>query len=157
MAEVSVHDAVGQLQAVRREAFEGAATWSYFTDHGADAELFGTLDKLSAAEGSEVRGGSSVAAHAGHVLFSLDASAAWIRGDRTRKDWASNWGSGAVNEAAWSRLRGQLREKYQELRQAIETQAAASVEALGGAVGAVAHMAYHQGAIKQKVAFGQNG
>jgi hypothetical protein len=155
MAVVTLHDAIGQLLAVLREAFEGAANWSYFTDHGAGAGIFGTLANVSAAEASQVRGGSSIAAHAHHVVFSLDASAAWIRGDRSHKDWAPSWGSGAVDDAAWSRLREQMREKYQELLQVMEGLATASIEALGGAVGAVAHMAYHLGAIKQKIAFGR--
>jgi hypothetical protein len=152
MPDLSIHDAIAQLLTVLREAFEGAGNSSYFTDHGADAGLFGTLAKLSAAEASQIRGGSSIAAHAHHVLFSLDASAAWIGGDHSRKDWASSWGTGTVDDAAWSRLREQIHGKYQVLRQAVESHAASTVEALGGTVGAVAHMAYHLGAIKQKLA-----
>jgi hypothetical protein len=154
MADVSVSDAIGQLVAVLREAFEGAESWSYFTDHGPESGLLGTLAKVSAAEASEPRGGSSIAAHAYHVLFSLDASADWIRGDRTRKNWQESWRVRTVDEAGWVRMREQLREKYETLRRTIEAQGASGVEALGGAVGAVAHMAYHLGAIRQKVAGG---
>ena len=77
-----------------------------------------------------------------------------IRGDRTRNDWQESWSVRAVDEAGWARMREQMREKYENLRRVIEAQGASGVEALGGAVGAVAHMAYHLGAIRQKVAGG---
>jgi hypothetical protein len=152
MAELSINDAVEQVLAVLREAFEGAQQWSYFTDHGADAGLLGTLDKLSAADASRPAGGTTVAAHAHHTAFGLEAVAAWVRGDRTPSDWPQSWRVSAVGDAAWARLRQELRTNYDELRRAIQEYAATSVEALGGAVGAVAHVAYHLGAIKQKVA-----
>jgi hypothetical protein len=155
MAEVTVHEAIGQLLAVLREAFEGAERWSYFTDHGADAGLFGTLAKVTAAAASEPRAGSSIAAHAHHVLFSLDASAAWIRGDRSPKDWPSSWAVRMVDDAGWARLQEQIRGKYEDLRRVIEAHSASGVEALGGTVGVVAHMAYHLGAIRQKAALGR--
>jgi hypothetical protein len=41
---------------------------------------------------------------------------------------------------------------YADLRATIEAHGADGVEAFGGAVGAVAHVAYHLGAIRQKVA-----
>jgi hypothetical protein len=97
-------------------------------------------------------GGSSIAAHVHHVVFSLEASTAWIRGDRSSRDWQQSWSVGAVDDAAWARLQEQLRTGYGALRRAIEQQAASSVEAAGGAVGTVAHMAYHLGAIRQKAA-----
>ena len=152
MADLSLTDATGQLLAVLREAFEGAGQWSYFTDHGADAGLFGTLDKLSAADASRPAGGTTVAAHAHHVAFGLGAAAAWVRGDRSPSDWAQSWRVSTVDDAAWARLRGELRRGYEDLYRAIESHAASGVEAFGGAVGAVAHAAYHLGAIRQKVA-----
>lgn len=47
----------------------------------------------------------------------------------------------------------QIQERYQKLRQTIESSAAADQEAFGAAVAVVAHMAYHLGAIRQKLAF----
>jgi hypothetical protein len=155
MADLSLTDATGQLLALLGEAFEGAERWSYFTDHGADAGLLGTLAKLNAADASRPVGATSVAAHAHHVAFGLEASAAWVRGDRSRRNWADSWRVTAVDDAAWAALQQQLRDRYADLRRAVEQHAAAGVEAFGGAVGAVAHAAYHLGAIKQKVAAGR--
>src|SRR5262245_19906310 len=98
MADISADVVTGQLLAVLREAFEGAERWSYFTDHGPEAGLFGTLGRLSAAEASRVTGGTSVAAHVYHTLFGLEASAAWIRGDRTKRDWAESWRAKMVDD-----------------------------------------------------------
>lgn len=153
MADISLKDAIGQVLAVLREAFEGSPNpWSFFTDGAPDTALFGTLAKLSAAEASRPVGGTSIAAHVHHTNFGLGAAAKWIRGDKSPSDWAESWCISTVDDAAWSRLQQQARDGYNELRQAIEANAASSVDAMGGAVGAVAHVAYHLGAIRQKTA-----
>lgn len=153
MAEIGIDMAVGQLVAVLREGFEGAAQWSYFTDHGAGSGLLGTVAKLSAEETSEPRGGSSIVAHAYHTSFALQASAAWIRGDRSRRNWQESWSVTTLDAEGWKQLQEELRKRYEDLRRAIEEEAATSLEAFGGATGAVAHVAYHLGAIRQKVLF----
>jgi hypothetical protein len=152
MAEISTQVTVGQVMAVLLEAFEGPPEkWSYFTDQGPEAGLFGTLGKLDATAASRATGGSTIAAHVHHLVFSLDASASWIRGERVRHDWAQSWSVSTVDEAGWRELLERLRAGYQELRRTVEVHAADSLEAFGGAVGAAAHAAYHLGAIRQKV------
>jgi len=149
---IPVESAVDHLAAVLREAFEGPAepSWSYFAD--SDGGLLATLEPLSAAEASLLVGGASIAAHAYHVSFGLEASAAWIGGDRTSRDWAQSWTVATVTEAGWRELRDELRARYAALRGAVEHHAAASGDAIGGAVGAAAHVAYHLGEIRQKLA-----
>jgi hypothetical protein len=149
---VSLPEVTSQLVAVLKEALEGAEKWSYFTDHGADAGLFGTVAKLSAAEASRNTGGTSIAAHVHHVTFGLKASADWLRGDHGHKNWQESWQVTTVDEAGWRRLQADLHSSYQELQQAMQSHAVDDVMARGGAVGAIAHVAYHLGAIKQKVA-----
>src|SRR5262249_7270649 len=90
--------------------------------------------------------------HVHHIVFGLNASAAWIRGDRTKHDWQQSWRVKGVDEAGWAELLRQLRAGYADLREAIEKQGVSSSDAFGGAVGAVAHVAYHLGAIRQKMA-----
>lgn len=156
MADISMKVAVGQLLAVLDEAFEHPQKpWTYFTDNSADAGFFGALAKLSAAQASRVSGETSIAAHAHHVVFSLAVSSAWIEGDRSSRDWQESWRVSAVDDAAWSRLQERLRSEHKNLRRIIEAQASSGIEAFGGAVAAVAHMAYHLGAIRQKAAFNQ--
>jgi hypothetical protein len=154
MTDITTRDAVSQIQAVLGEALEGPRQdWSYFTDSGPEAGLFGTLDRLSAVDASRRDGGSSIAAHAHHASFALDASAAWISGDRASRNWTESWSVTSVDEPAWHRLREELRDRYGALRQAIDEKARGDAEAFGGAVAAIAHAAYHLGAIRQKVAW----
>ena len=153
MAEISIRDAVGQILAVLSEAFEGPAQqWSYFTDHGAEAGLLGVLEKLSATEASRPLPETTIAAHAHHVAFGLNASTAWLTGDRSSQDWQQSWSISVVNEEAWKDLRAMVRRRLDELRRAIESAAGKDVEAMGVSIAAAAHAAYHLGAVKQKVA-----
>jgi hypothetical protein len=143
---------VGQLLAVLHEALDGSPhPWSYFTD-GPDAGLLRTLDTVSAADASRRVGGTSVAAHAHHVIFGLDAATAFICGDPTPRDWPVSWSVIAVDEVGWDCLRDEVRAAGERLRRAIEEHAASGPEAAGGSIGAVAHLAYHLGAVRQKLA-----
>jgi hypothetical protein len=150
MAEPSRGFVVEQLIAVLNEAFDGGGT--YFTDAGPDAGLVGTLAKLTAEEASREIGGNTIAGQAHHILFGLGASARWVRGDRGPNNWAESWTVRTVDDAAWSRLRENLRAAHDELRRAVEANATSGEEAFGGVAGAIAHAAYHLGAIRQKVA-----
>lgn len=153
MPEVSAPAITGQLLGVLREAFEGPDRWSYFADTGAG--LFDTLEALTAEEAAAPVGGTSIAAHARHILFALDASAAWMGGDRTPRDWRSSWHTDPLDEKEWLDLLDGLRDAYRELLQAFEQHAADNGESLGGAMGAIAHTAYHLGAIRAKVVCGK--
>jgi hypothetical protein len=140
--------AVAQLVGALREGFDGPnEDFGYFLD--SDAGLRTTLAKLSANEASRAVGGNSVAAHAHHILFSLNAFAKVIAGDRSPNDWNESWTVKSVDDGAWTRLQQDLGSGYEKLRGAIETSAP---ERFGTAVGAVTHLAYHVGAIRQKIA-----
>ncbi len=153
MPEISTNIVIPQLLAVLREALEGPPErWSYFTDNRADAGLFGTLAPLGAADASRPIAGTSVAAHVHHVAWALEATSAWIRGDRGKRNWKESWSVSTVDDAAWKRLLEELRHRYEEMRQTIQTHALDGEEAFGGAAGAIAHLAYHLGAIRQKIA-----
>ncbi len=56
-----------------------------------------------------------------------------------------------VDDAAWAALRTRLREEYDRLVVAVEMHARWDEDALGVALGAVAHTAYHLGAIRQRL------
>jgi DinB superfamily len=143
--------AVRQLSNVLQEAVEGSSgPWTYFIDNRPGAGVFGALAALSAAEASRSQGGTSIAAHAHHVAFAMEASAASIEGDRTPRDWKESWRVKAVNAAAWKELVGQLHREYRRLRLAVQSRAWSSEETFGETVGVIAHIAYHLGAIRQK-------
>ncbi|HEX7118414.1 MAG TPA: DinB family protein [Longimicrobiales bacterium] len=146
--------ALEQLLAVLREGFEGPAeAWSYFTDSGGEAALFGTLDRLSAEQASQPSGpgGTTIAGQVHHLVFSLSASTDWILDRWEPRDWGESWRVTTVDEAAWAELRDALRRGYEALTDAVQARAMADEKAFGGAVGAIAHIAYHLGAIRQKL------
>jgi hypothetical protein len=68
------------------------------------------------------------------------------------RNWAESWPVSSVSEAEWTKLKSALRREYEEMLQAASAEPLASEEAFGGAVGAIAHAAYHLGAIRQKLA-----
>jgi hypothetical protein len=141
----------GQLVGVLREACDGPPhPWSYFTDSGPQAGFLGCVAALSPRDASKIINGSSVAAHVHHVIFGLNASAAWIRGDHNPRDWKESWSVQDVDSDQWAQMQADLRAGLDGLRQAITFHCLDSAHSFGGAVGAIAHLAYHLGAIKQK-------
>ena len=57
-----------------------------------------------------------------------------------------------VDDAGWAELQVQLRREYDSLFVAVESHAVWDEDALGVAIGAIAHAAYHLGAIRQRLA-----
>lgn len=158
MTTITTENAAAQVLAVLREAIEGPPEeWSYFTDNARDAGWLGTLERVGAADASRLIGGTSIAAHVHHATFAMDASTAWIRREWTPRDWKESWRVQTVDEAEWRALLARLRAGYEALLAAIEAHGATTVESFGGAVGAVAHAAYHLGAIRQKVGVMRRG
>ncbi|HXI22150.1 MAG TPA: DinB family protein [Gemmatimonadales bacterium] len=154
MTEIATATVTSQVRAVLREAVEGPQhAWSYFTDSDPAAGLLGTVAPLGAEQASRPLGpsGTSIAGHMHHLAFSLAASAGWIRGERPSLDWSESWRVRTVTDAQWADLKTRLHQAWTELDQAIEQHALDGDEAFGGAVGAVAHAAYHLAAIRQKV------
>ncbi len=153
MSELTLKDAIEQTLAVIREGFDGPPEkWSYYTDHGPEAGLFGTLAKIDAAKASKNIGGTSIASHVYHLIFSNDAVSAWIRGDREPRNWKDSWKVETVDDAQWQELLDRLKETYEDAKTAIETDADKDIMALGAAIGEAAHIGYHLGAIRQKTA-----
>jgi hypothetical protein len=154
-ASVSTGELVAQLLHVLREAFEGPpGPWSYFTDKDSRAGVFGTLDGVSASEASQRVGSlaSTIASHVQHLTGSLVISTRWIRGEMTARDRDQSWTVTVVDEAAWAALRKQLRREYDTILMTIQSHGRWDEDAIGGAVGAIAHVAYHLGAIRQRLA-----
>lgn len=144
-----------QLLGVLQEGFEGPQQrWSYFTDRGPAAGWFAMLDGLSAEEASKPSGpnGTTIAAHVHHMVFSLSASVDFILDRWEGRDWSESWRVSTVDEAQWRELREQLRAGYEALVAAFRERALADERSFGGALAAVAHAAYHLGAVRQKLA-----
>ncbi len=145
-------DLVAMLLANLREAFDGpqdpSDAW-FNSDRGLG--YVGVLRSLDAARASHAPtpGGKTIAAHVAHAAFHLRASAAWLRGDKSAAGWATTWDPPQVSPADWIALQQLLRQQYNDLADAIRQVKDWSPDELGGAIGAIAHAAYHLGAIRQ--------
>ena len=145
---------VSLLTRMLREAFEGPpGPWTYFTDTSPGTGVFGTIDGLSAADASQEGGPghTTIAGHVHHLTASVALSTKGLRGESTSRDRGGSWTVSTVDDARWAAVRARLREEYETLLVAVETHARWDEDALGVAIGAIAHTAYHLGAIRQRL------
>ena len=145
---------VSLLTRMLREAFEGPpGPWTYFTDTSPATGVFGTIDGLSAADASHEAGPgrTTIAGHVHHLTVSVALSTKGLRGESTSRDRSGSWTVSTVDDAEWAAVRARLREQYETLLVAVETHARWDEDALGVASGAIAHTAYHLGAIRQRL------
>jgi hypothetical protein len=139
------------------EAYAGppdpSATW--FIDNEPDSGVFGLLQSVSAAEASKSVDGSgasgtSIAAHAEHLRWSLAMMNAAIRGEPLG-EWKESWQVLSADEAGWDQLRSDLRSEFGTVRDAIKGQTQIPEEYLTGVMALLPHAAYHLGTIRQMV------
>ncbi|MGE0529519.1 MAG: hypothetical protein AB7P49_20895, partial [Bdellovibrionales bacterium] len=142
MSNISSQVVIEQLLNVLEEAVTSPEKpWSYFIDNRANGGLLGSLAEISAGDASRPVAGTSMAAQVFHVIFALSASAAWIRGDSSPRNWEESWRKSSVDDQAWQGMLLELQSAYKDLHQAIQTHATSTPEALGGAIGVIAHVA----------------
>ena len=136
------------------EAFEGPpGPWTYFTDAAPGTGVFATIEALSAAQASQQGGPghTTIAGYVHHMSSSIALSTRALHGEPASRDRSRSWTVTTVDEAGWAALRRGLRRAYDSLLVAVETHTAWDEDALGVAFGAIAHTAYHLGAIRQRV------
>src|SRR5881409_4269086 len=137
------------------EAFEGPpGPWTYFTDAAPGTGVFAPIEALSAAQASQQGGPghTTIAGHVHHLSSSIALSTLGLRGQPTSRDRSRSWTVSKVDDAAWTDLQARLRREYETLLVVVETHAVWDEDALGVAIGAIAHAAYHLGAIRQRLA-----
>lgn len=151
--------AVSGILDILREAVEGGhpGQGTAFLD-GTKADgsgnhgLLATLDALSAEQASREVLGSTVAAHAAHTAYHLEVIVRWERdGDRGPFDWTGSFEPTQVDADGWAVTRERLHAAYGALTTFARTWEDRPVDGdvAGGLTGAVAHVAYHLGAIRQ--------
>ena len=86
-----------------------------------------------------------------HLISSVALSTRELRGESPPRDRSRSWTVFAVDEAEWAALRTRLRDDYEGLLVAIKTHVLWDEDALGVVMGAIAHSAYHLGAIRQRL------
>lgn len=152
---VTLQTAVEQLIEALTEGFEDTNNpWSYFLDKGTG--FYATLAKISSKQASKSIGNNSIASQVAHVIFGLNVTSDFISGKRERVDWTKSWEPKVVNEEEWQDLQSKLQQAYQRAKQTIKDHATDDVMSIGGAVSVVTHLAYHLGAIRQKLALIQS-
>jgi len=145
---------IGGVLELLAEAFEGArGRRPRFVSDAPDSGIFGTLAALTPQDASRAPGPGrrSAAAHTSHIAFSLRVSAAELRGEQPAVNWAESWAVSSVDERGWAGLRASLRSEYDATRAQLASRTEWDAQALAGAMGIVAHCAYHLGALRQIV------
>jgi hypothetical protein len=114
--------------------------------------VLGTLRRFTAEQASRAPalGHKTPAAHAAHLLFSLELATQRLLGENPPADWDASWEPSVVNADDWARLLEQLRDASATLRQTIESRTAEwEPMAFKGIIATVGHTAYHLGALRQ--------
>lgn len=133
---------------------EGGA---WFSDGEKGTGFLGTLEGLSAADASVPLAGDpggtsalSAASHAGHLLFSLDVTIAYLEGNRDPSDWSQSWVRRSVDEDGWRALRDALSAKVSRMKTLIASRSMLDdAEGLSSIIGTLCHGAWHLGALRQ--------
>jgi hypothetical protein len=141
------------LLEILREACEGGipGQGTAFLDgtrDGVNNGLFATLDRVSAEHASSGTFGTSIAAHAAHTAYHMEVVVRWTSGDRGPFDWKGSFEPAVVDDAQWAATRTRLRAGYEGLVTLAHGVKDWNEDETGGLAGAIAHVAYHLGAIR---------
>jgi hypothetical protein len=154
MDTATTHVLSAELTHVLREAFAGApGPWTYFTDNRRGVGMLSTLETVTAEEASAPVGpeGTTIAGHVHHVRLSLAKSTALIDKRDSSRDRTGTWAVTRVTDAEWKRLLEELRGQYERSLQSFRSHADWDEDTVGAALGAIAHVAYHLGAVRQRL------
>lgn len=150
MSHVEVVHLQSALALLMKATFENDP--GIYLDKG--TSLFTTLADISAEEASIPVGGkcATLAAQVKHTAFYLDVLEAAVRTQQFPKvDWNEIWATvSVVSPDEWEAIQGELRISYERILALIaDTAVWPSEREIGGAIGMIAHTAYHLGEIRQ--------
>jgi hypothetical protein len=142
------------LTCVFAELVDGVtATGGGFVLNTGDDGLLTSLDRLSAADGSQsANGGATIAAHAQHLRYGLSLMNRWAdEGGNPFADatWDEAWKVSSVDETMWAEIRQGLRDEAHHWLETLRAPRVVSDVEYSGLIASVAHLAYHLGAIRQ--------
>jgi len=151
MKTINQNDFTSSLFALLKETFEGTSTafGTMYLDQGTG--FFDTIETVDAEKASRsVREGSpTIAAHCEHVRFYLEFLGNYMNEKFTMVDWKDSWKIKTVTESEWTALRGQLHKTYQMVTDTFNEVETWNDFKITGALGILAHTAYHLSAIRQ--------
>ncbi|WP_412027408.1 DinB family protein [Deinococcus yunweiensis] len=116
--------------------------------------LLAILESVDAVQASHDVNGTTIAGHARHAAFHLEVIVRWERdGDRGPFDWKGSFLPKQVEVDEWAAVQTRVRDAYEALVAFARSRRDAPVngDVTGGLSGAVAHVAYHLGSIRQMV------
>jgi len=126
-----------------------------------NTSIFETLATIDAAEASRATSSScaTIAAHVAHMTYYNDLLLRVIAGEEdTETDWDHIWQTvSAVGPDEWETIRQDLRASYEQLRTVAEQQVWTDTNEIAGALGLLAHNAYHLGEIRQMLCIIKEG
>ena len=117
-----------------------------------NTSIFETLATISAAEASQATSDScaTIAAHVAHMTYYIEILLRFIQGERPETDWGYIWQTvSAVTPDEWTASQQALRDAYGQVRAAAAAMTWQNEQQIGGALGLLAHNAYHLGEIRQ--------
>ena len=151
MKTINQADFTHSLFALLKETFEGTSTafGTMYLDQGTG--FFDTIEAVDAAKASRsvADGAPTIAAHCEHVRFYLEFLSNYMSEKFTMVNWQESWRVKTVTEAEWQSLRGQLQKTYQQVTDTFNEVETWNDFKISGALGILAHTAYHLSAIRQ--------
>ena len=142
----------GPLSTVLSELVDGTPTTGGYLLNRNDVGLFASLERLSAAEASEIiDGGSSIAAHVDHITYYASLSNRYAAGERpyADADWKASWKRTTVTAETWATRRLELEREFRRWRDVIKEPRDVTESELTEIIAGIVHLAYHFGAIRQ--------
>ncbi len=135
------------------EVYDGPKhQYTWFINNAPDSGLLGTIRGMSAEEASTpvVEEGTTVAAHVGHLRWTLLKANSFIRGENPSWDWSESWKVRRVNPEEWVSLIGSLEAEFKAVVQSLRSDITwHSEEQLKEVLALIPHASYHLGAIRQ--------
>ena len=146
-------DIAKALTTLLEELVDGAAPDAGWMLNPGDPGVLRSLESLPAS-GASARpsgGGASIAAHVDHIRYGLELLNRWSRKHNpfADADYSASWRRQTVTDAEWVALLDRLSTEARTWKQKIAFAHDLTQEELTGVIAAVAHMAYHLGAIRQ--------
>lgn len=143
---------IGPLLSLLNELVDGTAPTGGHMLNRHDVGLLGSLERLSAAEASEIiDGGSSIAAHVDHITYYASLMNRWAGGENPYDDadWKASWTRTSVTQDTWATRRLEFEREIRRWRDVIKEPRDVTEPEMASIIASIAHLAYHLGAIRQ--------
>ncbi len=146
---IAKDDFLHDVLMILRETFEGSpfGVGSAYLDHGIG--ILPTIEKLSAAQSSQIINGTTIAAQTEHAKFYLDRICEFMTGRTEKVIWEQSWLIETVTVTEWNTLRDSVKKSYENVLQIFANIEVWNQDNIGDSIAIIAHTAYHLGAIRQ--------